>query len=145
MPNIRFEWHEHIKGIERECNAVRTAVDRFKAQILETPDLVRKGDETRAHLAAADSNLEGTYLVRLFAAFEAALRSYDCASHNDPTRKGKAATLIDQIAGRKGKGISSAIRAGGLQVAKLLGARERRRACSYDAGGGTGNSSEVSR
>jgi hypothetical protein len=37
-----------------------------------SPDALWKDNEVRAHLPAADGNLEGTYLVRIFAAFEAA-------------------------------------------------------------------------
>ena len=86
MPNRRFDWHEHIKDIEGEYQAARVAVERLKAEVAATPDVLKKNDRTRAYLRAADTNLEGTYIVRLFAAFEAALRSYDRARHNDPSR-----------------------------------------------------------
>ena len=72
MPNRRFDWHEHIKDIEGEYRAARIAIDRLKNQVATIPDLLQKGDQTRAYLRDADRNLEGTYLVRLFAAFEAA-------------------------------------------------------------------------
>lgn len=85
MPNRRFDWHEHIKDVEKEYKAVRLAVDRLAALLSATPDVI-VDDEIRACLRSAYANLEGTYIVRLFAAFEAALRSYDRARHNDPTR-----------------------------------------------------------
>ncbi len=109
MPNIRFEWHEHIKKVEGEYRAARIAVDRLKADLLITPDLPIE-DEARNYLRQADRNLEGTFLVRLFAAFEAALRSYDRARHNDPTRDEHASVLIDTIGGRRGVGISTRVR-----------------------------------
>ena len=56
----------------------------------------------REYLSQADKNLEGTYIVRLFAAFEAALRSFDRAKHNDPARETEAAIMIDQIGGKRG-------------------------------------------
>ncbi|MGA7502179.1 MAG: hypothetical protein WBX00_36260 [Isosphaeraceae bacterium] len=59
----------------------------------------------REYLSQADKNLEGTYIVRLFAAFEAALRSFDRAKHNDPARETEAAIMIDQIGGKRGRGI----------------------------------------
>ncbi len=71
------------------------------------------------HLRRADRNLEGTYLVRLFAAFEAALRSYDRARHNDPTREENASVLIDTTGGRRGQGISVAVRAGAHAVRRV--------------------------
>jgi hypothetical protein len=73
----------------------------------------------RSSLRDADRNLEGTYLVRLFAAFEAALRSYDRARHSDPTRKRDASVLIDETGGRRGQGTSTAIRAGAHAVQRV--------------------------
>jgi hypothetical protein len=119
MPNRRFDWHEHIKNVEGEYQAARVAVDRLKAALVATPDLLKKKDEARSYLRHADRNLEGTYLVRLFAAFEAALRSYDRARHNDPTRNEDASVLIDSIGGRRGQGISAAVRAGAHAVRRV--------------------------
>jgi hypothetical protein len=51
----------------------------------------------REYLSSADTNLEGTYTIRIFAAFEAALRSYDRYHFDDPERETKAATMIDQL------------------------------------------------
>ncbi len=72
MPNRRFDWHEHIKEVHGEYKAARIAVDRLKAAVIETPDILKEQNEARAYLRNADRNLEGTYLVRIFAAFEAA-------------------------------------------------------------------------
>ena len=110
MPYRRYEWHEHIKDVEGEYNAARFALDRLKAQFVATPEILKKGDEARMYLRATDRNLEGTYLVRLFAAFEAALRSYDRARHNDPTRNENASVLIDTTGGRRGQGILMIVR-----------------------------------
>lgn len=110
MPHRRFDWHEHIKEIEGEYQAARVAVDRLKHEVSVSPDLFIATNWTQAHLRNADANLEGTYLVRLFAAFEAALRSYDRARHHDPARTVDASILIDSTAGRRGQGISKAVR-----------------------------------
>src|SRR5438874_2111004 len=112
MPQRRFDWHEHVKEIEGENKAARFAVDYLKAQAGAAANLFQKDDEARTYLRTADHNLEGTYLVRLFAAFEAALRSYDRARHNDPNRREDAAVLIDTIGGRRGQGISTGVREG---------------------------------
>jgi hypothetical protein len=117
MPNRRFDWHEHIKDIEGEHRAARIAVDRLKSQVAVNPGILAKDD--KGHLRAADGNLEGTYLVRLFAAFEAALRSYDRARHNDPSRSLIAAVLIDSTGGRHGQGISTTVRDGAHAVREL--------------------------
>ncbi|HVC97982.1 MAG TPA: hypothetical protein VND64_30200 [Pirellulales bacterium] len=119
MPHRRFDWHEHIKDIEGEYHAARVAVDRLKGQVIVAPDILNQDAGTRAYLRDADRNLEGTYLVRLFAAFEAALRSYDRARHNDPTRNEHASVLIDTIGGRRGQGISAAVR-GGAHAVRLV-------------------------
>ena len=119
MPYLRFDWHEHITDVEREYRAARIAVDRLKAQVVATPEILRREDKTRTYLRMADRNLEGTYLVRLFAAFEAALRSYDRARHNDPTRDIVASVLIDTIGGRRGQGISASVREGAHAVRRV--------------------------
>ena len=119
MPNRRFDWHDHIKQVEGEYRAARFALDELKARLVVTPEFLHKQDEARKYLRRADGNLEGTYLVRLFAAFEAALRSYDRARHNDPTRNQDAAVLIDTVGGRRGQGISAAVRAGAQAVRRV--------------------------
>ena len=119
MPNHRFDWHEPINDVEGEYRAARIAVDRLKAEAVASPDILQKEDKTRTYLRDADRNLEGTYLVRLFAAFEAALRSYDRARHNNPTRDVAASVLIDTISGRRGQGISAAVREGAHAVRRV--------------------------
>jgi len=116
MPNRRFDWHEHIKDIEGEYGAMQFAAARLEAQVIATPDILATGDARRGYIREAMRNLEGTYLVRLFAAFEAALRSFDRARHNDPSRDLSASLLIDTIGGRRGQGISSAVRGGAHAV-----------------------------
>lgn len=119
MPNRRFDWHEHVKDVEGEYRAARIAVDRLKSQVAADAGLLGYDDRTRAYLRDAGRNLEETYLVRLFAAFEAALRSYDRARHNDPNRDEVASILIDSVGGRRGQGISTAVREGAHAVRLL--------------------------
>ena len=110
MPYRRFDWHEHIVEVSGEFRSARAAVDRLKASVAATPDLLKKDTVARAYLSRAHKNLDGTYIVRLFAAFEAALRSYDRAKHNDPARETNAAVMIDRIGGKRGRGIQSGVR-----------------------------------
>lgn len=107
MPFRKFDWQEHLKDIEREYWAVRFAVDRANSEINIRPDLLKLGSDIRKFLRRADGNLEGTYLVRPFAAFEAALRSYDRARFGDPARDQDSSWLINNIGGRRGQGISA--------------------------------------
>jgi hypothetical protein len=118
MPYRRFDWHERVKAVESEYKSVRIAVDRLKSVVAHDPGVLG-GDSKPANLGAADRNLEGTYLVRLFAEFESALRSYDRARHGDPTRETEASILIDTIGGRRGQGISANVRQGAHAVRRV--------------------------
>jgi hypothetical protein len=110
MPYRRFDWHEHIADVWGEFKSARAAVDRLRSAVAATPDLLKNDHVARDYLSRADKNLDGTYIVRLFAAFEAALRSYDRAKHNDSSRETKAAIMIDEIGGKRGRGIQPGIR-----------------------------------
>jgi hypothetical protein len=118
MPYLRFDWHERVRAVDNEYKSVRIAVDRLKAAVADDPTVLMN-DPTPANLSVAGRNLEGTYLVRLFAEFESALRSYDRARHNDPTLKTDASILIDTIGGRRGQGISANVRQGARAVRRV--------------------------
>jgi len=118
MPYLRFDWHERVRAVENEYKSVRIAVERLKAAVALDPTIL-KNDPMPANLGVADRNLEGTYLVRLFAEFESALRSYDRARHKDPTLKTDASILIDTIGGRRGQGISASVRQGAHAVRRV--------------------------
>lgn len=90
--------------------SARAAVDRLRTAVAATPDLLKNNPVARDHLSRATKNLDGTYIVRLFAAFEAALRSYDRAKNNDRARETTAAVMIDEIGGKRGRGIQPGIR-----------------------------------
>lgn len=75
MSQSRFEWHERIKAVEREYWAVRVAVDELADVVAHDPTVLGPGPKPR-DLVSADDKLEGTYLVRMFAEFETAIRSY---------------------------------------------------------------------
>ena len=58
-----------MRAVENEYRAVRIAVNRLKSAVAHDPSVL--GNEPKpANLGGADRNLEGTYLVRLFAEFE---------------------------------------------------------------------------
>ncbi|MEO6812257.1 MAG: hypothetical protein ABI353_24375 [Isosphaeraceae bacterium] len=106
----RFDWHEHLQGVWGEYGSAQEAVRRFKESVDAKPDLLEKNSPVRKHLRNAHKNLEGTYIVRLFAAFEAALRSFDRSQHKNPKHETDAATMIDQIGGKREHGIDPSIR-----------------------------------
>ena len=117
--------------MESEYKSVRIAVDRLKSAVARDPTVLG-ADPKPANLGAADRNLEGTYLVRLFAEFESALRSYDRARHGDPTRKTEASILIDTIGGRRGQGISANVREGAHAVRRVRNHRAHERDATPD-------------
>lgn len=119
MPYRRSDWHQHIMEVWGESKSARAAVDRLRAAVAATPDLLKKGSEARTYLHDAHKNLEGTYIVRLFAAFEAALRSYDRWKHNDPNRTTKASIMIAEIGGKRGRGIEIRTRQGADEVLRV--------------------------
>ena len=97
MPYLLSEWRAHIQEVWGEFKAARLAVSRLKEQVNADANIVAGEDGVREHLSSADANLEGTYIVRIFAAFEAALRSNDRYHFDDPDRESRAATMIDQL------------------------------------------------
>jgi hypothetical protein len=97
MPHRRFEWHERIKAVEREYWSARRAVDRLSADVARDPSALGEGPSPR-DLRSADENLEGTYLVRMFAEFETGVRSFWRAIK--PRARTQAEVLLDRVGDR---------------------------------------------
>jgi hypothetical protein len=82
MPRERNEWPSRVKAIEREYKALRLAAHRLVEQARDDPNILSKNAANKRDaiklrdLSNASHNLEGTYLVRLFAEFETGLRLY---------------------------------------------------------------------
>ena len=75
MRHRRFDWHERIKAAEREYWSARIAIDRLSAEAAHDSTILGRGPSPR-DLKSADENLEGTYLVRMFAEFETGVGAY---------------------------------------------------------------------
>jgi hypothetical protein len=71
----RRKWHSRIKDVEREFTAARKAADDLLSA-LQIGTAILPSDTKVRDANNMSKNLEGTYLIRLFAAFEAGLRSY---------------------------------------------------------------------
>jgi len=93
MLHRRFDWHERIKAIEREYWSVREAVDRLSADVAHDPNALGQGRSPR-DLRSAGENLEGTYLVRMFAEFETGIRSF---WRTIKPRRTQTEILLDQV------------------------------------------------
>jgi len=74
MPH-NHEWQSRIKAIEHEYVVMRQAADRFRKAALDDPTVLQ-GNLRHGQIIVASKNLEGTYIIRLFAEFESGARQY---------------------------------------------------------------------
>jgi hypothetical protein len=74
MPS-RSDWLSRIKSVEGEYRAMRQAADWFDLQTQKNPTILL-ANLRPADIERASKNLEGTYLMRLFAEFETGARQY---------------------------------------------------------------------
>jgi hypothetical protein len=74
MP-LNHQWQSRIKAVEREHVAMRQAAHRFSQAARDDPSVLQ-GDLRQAEIVLALENLEGTYVIRLFAEFETGAREY---------------------------------------------------------------------
>jgi len=72
----RDNWLAIIKSVERECSMLQLAAERLIIQSSRDPTILPKRRTASKDLRDAFENLEGTYLIRLFAEFETGLRLY---------------------------------------------------------------------
>ena len=96
MP-LNREWQSRIKAVEREYMAMRQAADRFRHAATTDPTILRE-NLRHGEIVVASNNLEGTYIVRLFAEFETGARQYWTA--NWPTNP-RTTELLDGLAARR--------------------------------------------
>ena len=98
MPgNVRFDWHRRVKDVDHEYLVARLATDSLAEQVARADVRLTHPLRPRDLRNAAD-NLQATYVVRLYAVFEAALRSYWTAEVR--ATRPLAEVLIDRLADR---------------------------------------------
>jgi hypothetical protein len=94
----RHTWQARIGGVASEYAAARAAADLL-VRGLARGEVVRPADPNEWDVAGMSANLEATYLIRLFAAFEAGVRSYwATVGKTVPLTR----DLIDAVAARRG-------------------------------------------
>jgi hypothetical protein len=98
MPHRRSDWHERIKAVEREFWSARRAIDRLSADVARDASALGEGPSPR-DLRSANENLEGTYLIRMFAVFESGVRSFWRAMR--PRARTQAEVLLDRVGGNR--------------------------------------------
>ena len=99
MSSNRLQWLVRLGRVESEYHALRRAVDASR-------EAERLAGGKSADLARASENLEGTYLVRLFAVFESGLRDYWATTQKGGLQTGQRSMiltrgLIESIATRR--------------------------------------------
>jgi hypothetical protein len=67
MPYLLSEWRAHIQEVWGEYQAAKFAVLRLHEQVNADANIVAGEHGVREYLSSADTNLEGTYIVRIFA------------------------------------------------------------------------------
>ena len=93
MP-LNHEWLSRIKEIEKQYAAVRLATDRLLEAARRDPTILR-GMLKHGNIVNASENLDGTYIIRLFAEFETGLRLYwDTIKSSHPRTR----DLLDGVA-----------------------------------------------
>lgn len=97
MPH-NHEWQSRMKAVEREYLAMRQAADRFRDEARRDPTILEHLLQHR-EVVRASERLEDTYIIRLFAEFEAGARHY--WKKNWPSRP-KTADLLNGLAARRG-------------------------------------------
>lgn len=97
MPH-NHQWQSRIKAVEREYVAMWQAADRLLEAALADPTILLENLRHR-EIVRASHNLEGTYVVRLFAEFETGVRQYWEANW---ATYPKTADLLDGLAARCG-------------------------------------------
>ena len=101
---------DRVKGAERESYIVAAAVAHYGPVALAGHARLPTKTSPR-DLAAAAERIESTYLVRMWAEFETALRSYRRHVTGDPDDQIRARNLVDWTAGvRRGRAISADVR-----------------------------------
>ena len=109
MPEL-FEWFDRLKFVEREFRAVSSAVGDLRNAVRDGK-LSAPNRTTLRDLDAAFDRLEPTYLIRLWAEFETAARSYYASLTHDQESRIRAVDLTNTVAAvRRGRAIAEAVR-----------------------------------
>jgi hypothetical protein len=109
MPKLYDIFHE-MHDTVFEHRVVAVAVVRYQADVQAATATLPTGTEPH-HLAAAVDELEGTYLIRLWAVSETAWKSYWRYSTNNPSGRIRAFDLIQWAQGiQEGRPVPAAIR-----------------------------------
>jgi hypothetical protein len=96
-----------IRDAEGEFRVATIAVAALKDQLYRNPSALQQAGLSPSNIADCFGNLEATYIVRIFAEFEAALRTY-WRQVRGPSYRPRihVRDLIDKVAGRHNASIT---------------------------------------
>jgi len=97
MPPKRIEWLDRIKVVEREHVAIRLGTERLLADARSDPTILVGNSLRLRDVEYASARSEGTYVIRLFAEFETALRLFWAAARGGDA-PARTRDLIDGVA-----------------------------------------------
>ena len=101
---------DRLKAVVREFQVVSDAIERLRVAVADGRIRLPGGTSVR-DLDTARHQLEGTFLIRLWAEFETAVLSYFRWLKKDPGRRIRATDLIDAVAAsRHGRALADAAR-----------------------------------
>jgi hypothetical protein len=101
---------DRVKGAERECYVVAAAVNHY-GQSVQASDAHLPDKTSPRDLVTAADKVESTYMIRIWAEFETALRSYRRHITGDPDDRISTINLIDWTAGvKRDRAISEDVR-----------------------------------
>ncbi len=101
---------DRVKGAVRECYVVAAAVGHY-GQAVRSEEAQLPRETSPRDLVTAAHQVEATYVIRMWAEFETALRSYRRHIMGDPDDRINTSNLIDWTAGlKRGRAISADVR-----------------------------------
>ncbi len=120
---------ERIKGVEDEFVVSRLALARLQEDVRFDPEPLHRTGKTQASLRDSRNNLEKTYVVRLFAEFEASVRQiYMRIRSRLRSPRGRVTLIMNAITSHSGMGADALV--GAHQV------REYRNSLVHEGEGG---------
>jgi hypothetical protein len=96
----RLDRIERIKAVEREYQVAVVARNSLMTALQKDPSTLTNEGLEHADFLALRNNLDSTYLIRIFAEFEAGLRQY-WKQHRERSTVPKVASLIRSISARR--------------------------------------------
>jgi len=102
MPLESLDWIRGLKDIVHEYRVALIAMRRLKDHATHDPTILDRDMRVRG-IDEALNNLNGTYVIRLFAEFETGLRTFWTRTRADE-EPSRIAEILDRIASRPGIG-----------------------------------------